>query len=127
MTENFDFDMQAAWHRRFKADVESNLKAFALRLKEAMPELVTVHETRGFFTGNAKITGVTVELGESRYTLESDGGRLKAKVAMVVRGIALNTKNLDPAEWFARLAAETKKVSEHAQALSNSLSDFMAG
>ena len=92
-----------------------------------MPELVTVHETRGFFTGTAKITGVTVELGESRYTLESDGGRLKANVAMVVRGIALNTKNLDPAEWFARLAAETKKVSEHAQALSNSLSDFMAG
>jgi hypothetical protein len=58
--------------------------------------------------------------------LESDGGRLKAKVAMVVRGIALNTKNIDPSEWFARLAEETKKVSDHAQALSLSLSDFMA-
>jgi hypothetical protein len=127
MTQNVDFDMQAAWHRRFKADVESNLKAFALRLKEAMPELVTVHETRGFFSSAARITGVTVELGENRYILESDGGRLKAKIAMVVRGIALNTKSVDPAEWFARLAEETKKASEHAQALSLSLSDFMAG
>ncbi len=127
MTDNVDFDLQAAWHRRFKADVESNLKAFALRLKEAMPELVTVHETRGFFSGASKITGVTVELGEHRYGLESEGGRLKAKVAMVVRGITLNTKDLDPGEWFARLAAETKKVSEHAQALSNSLTDFMTG
>jgi hypothetical protein len=126
MTQNIDFDMQAAWHRRFKADVEGNLKAFALRLKEAMPELVTVHETRGFFASSAKITGVTVELGENRYSLESDGGRLKAKVAMVVRGITLNTKNIDPSEWFARLAEETKKASEHAQALSLSLSDFMA-
>jgi hypothetical protein len=127
MTQNIDFDMQAAWHRRFKADVESSLKALALRLKEAMPELVTVHETRGFFSSSAKITGVTVELGESRYSLESDRGRLTAKVAMVVRGVTLNTKNLDPAEWFARLAEETKKASEHAQALSLSLSDFMAG
>jgi hypothetical protein len=127
MTHNIDFDMQAAWHRRFRTDVESNLRAFALRLKEAMPELVTIHENRGFFSSTAKITGVTVELGENRYSLESDGGRLKAKVAMVVRGIALNTKNVDPAEWFARLAEETKKASEHAQALSTSLAEFMAG
>jgi hypothetical protein len=127
MTQNTDFDMQAAWHRRFKADVESNLKALALRLKEAMPELVTVHEARGFFSSSAKVTGVTVELGENRYSLESDGGRLKAKVAMVVRGVTLNTKNVDPAEWFARLSEETKKASEHAQALSLSLADFMAG
>jgi hypothetical protein len=127
MTENVDFDMQAAWHRRFKADAESNLKAFALRLKEAMPELVTVHESRAFFSGAAKVTGVTIELGEHHYSLESDRGRLKAKVAMVVRGITLNTKDLDPAEWFVRLSAETRKVSEHAQALSNSLTDFMAG
>jgi hypothetical protein len=39
----------------------------------------------------------------------------------------LNTKNVDPADWFARLAEETKKASEHAQALSGSLNDFMAG
>jgi len=121
-----DFDTQAAWFRRFKADAESNLKAFALRLKEAMPELVTVHESRGFFTGAGKVTGVTVELGENRYNLALDGGRLKATIAMVVRGITLNTKNVDPAEWFVRLGEETKKASEHAQALSQSLTDFMA-
>ena len=121
-----DFDTQAAWFRRFKGDAESNLKAFALRLKEAMPELVTVQESRGFFTGAAKVTGVTVELGENRYNLAIDSGRLKATIAMVVRGITLNTKNVDPAEWFVRLGEETKKASEHAQALSQSLTDFMA-
>ena len=65
MTQNMDFDMQAAWLRRFKADAESNLKAFALRLKEAMPELVTIQESRGFFS-SGKTTGVSVELGENR-------------------------------------------------------------
>ena len=126
MTEKMDFDMQAAWLRRFKADAESNLTAFARRLKEAMPELVTVQESRSFFSSASKTTGVTVELGENRYILQIDGGRLKAKIAMVVRGITLNTKNVDPSEWFVRLAEETKKASEHAQALSRSLADFMA-
>jgi hypothetical protein len=56
-----------------------------------------------------------------------DGGRLKATIAMIVRGITLNTKNVDPSEWFVRLAEETQKASDHAQALSRSLADFMAG
>lgn len=124
MSEEINFDMQAAWLRRFKADAESNLSAFALRLKEAMPDLVTVHESRGFFSG-ARTTGVSVELGENRYSLQIERGRLTAKIAMVVRGIVLNTKTIDPAEWFARLADETRKATAHAQALSRSLANFM--
>jgi hypothetical protein len=122
-----DFDMQAAWMRRFKADAESNLRAFALRLKEALPDQVTIHEKRGIFGGAAKILGVSVDLGENRYNLGVDGGRLKADIAMVVRGITLNTKSVEPGEWFARLAQETRKASDHAQALSQSLGAFMAG
>ena len=124
MSENLDFDMQAAWLRRFKADAESNLTAFALRLKEALPDLVTVHESRGFFSG-AKTTGVSVELGENRYSLAIERGRLKATIAMVVRGIVLNTRSVDPGEWFAKLADETRKATAHAQALSRSLANFM--
>jgi hypothetical protein len=91
-----------------------------------MPELVTIQEAHGFFSSSSKITGVVVELGEHRYGLEVHNGRLKATIAMVVRGITLNTKNVDPAEWFVHLSEETKKISEHAQALSRSLTEFMA-
>jgi hypothetical protein len=125
MSNDVDFDLQAAWLRRFSADAESNLKAFALRLKAAMPELVTVEESKGLFARSAKLTGVTVALGDNRYTLRLNAGRLEASVAMVVRGIALNTKPLDPAEWFRRLEQETKAASEHAKSLSRSISDFM--
>jgi hypothetical protein len=121
-----DFDTQAAWLRRFSSDAESNLTAFALRLKEALPGLVTVHEQKGFFSKSAKVTGVTVELGENRYKLELLSGRLTASIGMVVRGITLNTKTLDPADWFARLSAETQKASAHAKSLSASLQQFMA-
>ncbi|NNM58006.1 hypothetical protein [Acidocella sp.] len=121
-----DFDMQAAWLRRFSADAQSNLGAFALRLKEAMPALVTIQEKKGFFAKTGTITGVSIELGENRYQLELAGGRLQASIAMVVRGITLNTKTMDPAEWFARLAQETANASAHAQSLSASLQQFMA-
>src|ERR1700758_2226983 len=123
---DMDFDMQAAWLRRFNADAESSLKAFALRLKEAMPDLVTVQEQRGFFA-SGKITGVSIELGENRYRIKVERGRLKTTVAMVVRGIVLNTKDMAPAEWFARLYQEAHSMSEHAQCLSHSLAKFTAG
>jgi hypothetical protein len=123
---DFDFDMQAAWLRRFSGDASSNLGAFALRLKEALPELVTIQEKRSLFGKTGTVTGVTLELGENRYKLEIAHGRLAASIAMVVRGITLNTKTVDPADWFARLAAETKQASAQAQALSTSLQGFMA-
>lgn len=121
-----DFDMQAAWLRRFSTDAQSNLGAFALRLKEALPELVSIHEQKGFFAKSGKITGVSVELGQNCYRLDFANGRLCASIAMVVRGITLNTKTLDPADWFARLAQETQQASAHAQTLSASLQQFMA-
>ena len=123
---DIDFDMQAAWLRRFKSDAESNLRAFALRLHEALPDLVTIQETKGLFSRNAKTIGVTVELGENRYILQIVHGRLQASIAMVVRGVTLNTKSIDPADWFVRLAEETKKASEHAKSLSQSIANFMA-
>ena len=122
-----DFDIQAAWLRRFSADAESNLRAFALLLREALPERVTVHESKGLFSRNVKTTGITVELGEHRYILQVANGRVQAQIAMVVRGITLNTKNVAPAEWFMRLREETQKASEYAQSLSQSLDRFMTG
>lgn len=127
MSGELDFDTQAAWLRRFSADAESNLRAFALRLKEAMPELVTLQESKGLFSRGGKVTGVTIELGDSRYMLQLAGGRLQASIALVVRGIPLNTKRVEPGEWFGRLAQETKRASDHAMALGQSLNAFMAG
>ena len=125
MSGSLDFDTQAAWLRRFTADSESNLRAFALRLREAMPDAVTLHETKGLFQRSGRITGVEIELGENRYKLEMAGSRLQASVALVVRGIALNTRTMAPAEWFARLLEETGKASDQARSLSQSLAGFM--
>ena len=122
-----DFDLQAAWLRRFNSDAQSNLRAFALLLREAMPQLVTIQETKSLFSRSVKTTGVTVELGDCRYILQIANGRLQANIAMVVRGITLNTKSVDPADWFVRLREATQKASEHAKSFTQSLDRFMAG
>lgn len=126
MTGDIDFDMQAAWLRRFSSDAESSLSAFALRLAAALPELVTLHEKKSLFAHKARITGVTVELGDRRYVLELNGNRLAASIVLVVRGIALSTRAVPPADWFRQLAEETRQATEQARALSASLADFMA-
>ncbi|HUA22994.1 MAG TPA: hypothetical protein VMA54_02675 [Steroidobacteraceae bacterium] len=119
------FDIEAAWLRRFQSDAESNLRAFALALREAMPDLVTVQEQRGIFERHGRITGVQIALGEHQYSLQFANKRLQASIAMVVRGITLNTRPVDPAEWFRLLTEETRKASEHAKSLSQSLTRFM--
>jgi hypothetical protein len=123
-SQPIDYDMQAAWLRRLTSDVESSLGSFAMRLKEAMPEHVTLLEKKSLFSA-PKLTGVKVEIGEHTYSLEVDGRRLKATVSMVVRGITLNTKSVDPAQWFTQLSQETMKTTEHARSFSQSLSSFM--
>jgi hypothetical protein len=124
--KNIDFDMQSAWLRRFQSDAESNLRAFALRLHEAMPERVTIREQKSLFSRTAKTTGVVVEMDQNNYILEIANGRLKASIAMVVRGIAISTRSIDPAEWFLKLSEETRKASEQAKRLSQSISSFMS-
>lgn len=121
-----DFDTQAAWLRRFTADAEGNLRAFALRLREAMPERVTIHESKGLFARTARLTGVSVRLGEHVYALHLASGVLKATIAMEVRGITLNTREVDPGAWFAQLSEETGKATARAGSLSRSIADFMA-
>jgi hypothetical protein len=120
-----NFDIEAAWLRRFQSDAESNLRAFALALREAMPELVTIEEHKGLFERHGRITGVQIALGEHQYILQFANKRLQASIAMVVRGITLNTKLVDPAEWFRRLTEETHKASEQAKSLSQSITSFM--
>lgn len=120
-----NFDIEAAWLRRFQSDAEGNLRAFALALREALPDLVTVEESRGLFERHGRVTGVRIALGEHLYLLQLANKRLQASVAMVVRGITLNTRIVDPAEWFRRLAQETHQASEHAKSLSESITRFM--
>ena len=125
MTGDADFDIQAAWLRRFNADARSNLNAFALRLQEAMPDAVTILRTRPLF-GRPETRGVTIGIDQSRYTLEIEQNRLRASIATVVRGIAISNKAVDPVDWFARLSAETRQASAQAAALSRSIATFMA-
>jgi hypothetical protein len=127
MAPSGNFELQAAWLRRFNSDAASNLRAFALFLREALPDLVTVQESKGLFSRTAKTTGVTIELGDCRYILQLANGRLQASIAMVVRGITLNTRKVDPGEWFAKLHEATQAASEHARSFSQSLDRFMAG
>ena len=89
-----DFDVQAAWMRRFQADAESNLRAFAMRLHEAMPDRVTIRESKGLFARTAKTTGVTAAtnngFGKALYTISTATTRTTT-TGQAGRGAAAST------------------------------------
>jgi hypothetical protein len=121
-----DFDTELAWMRRFEADATGNLRALALRLKEALPQKVNLETRGGFFGRGGAIVGVTVELGDYAYALKLDKGQLRASVSMIVRGVAISNKPVAPEEWFRRLAEDARASSQQARGLSQSIDAFMS-
>ena len=126
MSDSDDFDIQAAWLRRFHADAESNLKAFALRLKEAMPELVTVRESKGLFRAQRGITGVSVELGDK--PVHAGNRPRPAEGDRRDGGARHHAEHEDRRSGRLVRPAGAKKprhATDHARSLSRSLTSFM--
>lgn len=118
-----DFDLDAALGRRFAADAAGSFASLARRLKEALPDAVTLDERRRLF-GPPTLTGLAVELGDKRFGLALEHGRPRATVSLLVRGVVLNTRTVPAAEWFASLRAATAAEADAAAGLSRAMSAF---
>ena len=56
--------------------------------------------------GKGSVRQISVELGDGRYELTHDDGRISARRSSVVRGITLKSDELGLDEWIDSLAAE---------------------
>ncbi len=100
MTE--DFDLLASSLRADTRDVKAFVEALAAKLEGSFPERVRV-ERSGMF-GGKRVRRVTVELGDDRYELDHDDGRVECRRRNVVRGIALKNQELALDEWIDELS-----------------------
>ena len=115
-----DFDTEMAWAAalRGRRRRQSEGASRCVCKKPCPSRSRSREQSARFLHRDERITGVTVDLGESAYTLKLEDGRLEASVALVVRGIAISTKPIPPEDWFRRLGEETRKSSEQAKSLS---------
>jgi hypothetical protein len=99
-----DFDLLAASLRADATDLRAFVAGLAAKLEGAFPERVRVD--RGGLFGGKRVRTVSVDLGDNRYELEHDDGRVSCRRSNVVRGIALKNEPLELDEWIDALSRE---------------------
>lgn len=94
-----DFDLLAASLRADAGDVRVFVEALATKLEGAFGSQVRV-ERKGGMLGPKRVRRIALELGEDRYELEHDDGRVACRRSTIVRGIALKNEELQLDAWI---------------------------
>lgn len=100
------FDMVAAGLRADAADLNAFVEALAVKLEGALPGRVTIARQGGLFSRSKGVREISVDMGDSRYNLVSNGGRIETTRRNEVRGIAIKSEPLELDEWIAALSGE---------------------
>jgi hypothetical protein len=101
--ESPDFDLVAASLRADSRDLEAFVEALATKLTASFPSRVEVDRP---WSARAPrpVRRIELTLGEERFELEHDAGRVSCRVGALVRGIALRNELVELDEWIDRLS-----------------------
>lgn len=100
-----DLDLVAASLRADSADLEVFVETLAPKLTEAVPGHVKVERKRSLIPGPKPVRRIEVELGDERFELEHEDGRVACRRRELVRGIALRSEELELGGWIDALSA----------------------
>ena len=100
------FDMVAAGLRADATDLNAFVEALAVKLEGSLPGRVTIARQGGLFSRSKGVREISVDMGDSRYSLVSNGGRIETTRRNEVRGIAIKSEPLELDEWIAALSRE---------------------
>jgi hypothetical protein len=104
--EEGSFDMVAAGLRADATDLNAFVEALAVKLEGALPGRVTIARQGGLFSRSKGVREISVDMGDARYSLVSNGGRIETTRRNEVRGIAIKSEPLELDEWIAALSRE---------------------
>jgi hypothetical protein len=121
------FDMVAAGLRADATDLNAFVEALAVKLDGALPGRVAIARRGGLFSRSKAVREISVDMGDCRYTLASDAGRIETTRRNEVRGIAIKSEHLELDDWIAALSREleaaARESAEGRQALERLLEE----
>jgi hypothetical protein len=116
-----DMDLLAASLRADSSDLRAFVEGLAAKLEEAMPGRVRVDRRRSGMFGPKAVRSVSVDLGDRRLELRSEGGAVQTRCARLSGGIVLKNEVLETDEWLGvlgeALAAEAARSETTRKAL----------
>ncbi len=122
------FEILASSLRAESGDLKTFVEVLATKLEGALPELTGVdRKGGGFFSKEKRVRRISVELGDSRYTLVVDGAQIEATFARTVRGIVLKTERLPLEEWIDALSQDLAMYARSSEQARTALERLLGG
>ena len=97
-------DLLAASLRSDTSDLSAFVESLATKLEEAMPGRVRVDRRRSGMFGAKSVRSVSVDLGDRRLELRTEGGTVQTHCARLSGGIVLKNEVLETDAWLAALS-----------------------
>ncbi len=99
-----DMDLLAASLRADSSDLRAFVESLTAKLEEAMPGRVRVDRRRSGMFGPKSVRSVSVDLGDRRLELRTDGGTVQTRCARLSGGIVLKNEVLETDAWLGTLS-----------------------
>lgn len=105
--DDMGFELLASSLRADTGDLRAFVEALATKMEGALPDRTLVERKgTGLFSKEKRVHRIGVQMGENRYDLLHEGGRVQASRAKAVRGIVLKNDLLPLDEWIEELSRE---------------------
>jgi hypothetical protein len=106
-----DFDLDAAGLRADGRDLEGYVEVLARKLEGALPaETVVQRRSKKLLSRDKVVQSIECALGDYRYALQFDRGRVQASRVQEVRGVAIKREPLELDAWVQELTSQLSRL-----------------
>jgi hypothetical protein len=124
----FELDLLTASLRAGSADLSAFVESLAVKLEDAIPNLVQVQRGRSGLRGPKTVRRITIDAGTERLELVCEGGsRIQTRRARVSGGITLKTEPLDIEAWLTTLSGALAQEAGHSERTRQALERLLLG
>lgn len=113
--DDLSFELLASSLRADAGDLSTFVEALAGKLEGALPQATRVERAGSLLSRSKRVRRLSVELGENRYELSAEGGRVESRRARAVRGIVLKTEALPLEQWIDELSRDLAREAEQSE------------
>jgi hypothetical protein len=126
--EERNFDLSAASLRASSGDLRTFVDVLADKLDRALPGRVKVQRRAARMLSKQKhVTGIELDLGETRYLLAAQEGAVETRCATAVRGIVLKSAVVPLDAWIDALLRELASEAQTNEQARLALEQLVAG
>ena len=116
------FDLDAAGLRADGRDLSAGVDVLAVKLESALPSQCRVERrSKSLFNREKVVESIEVRLGDARYALRHQRGRIDASRDREVRGVVIKREELGLADWVAALEADLREQAQTSAAAREAL------